>query len=344
MRKRRFLLLFFYSGIALAFLAALLAFLLGATLLAVTSAPAEGQEVTHVFAALFSQAGTIHGDGDNNDATEEVATLDNIHVEIDDGATIVMRFLGDTYAIDGEGPDIRIHTVNEFQPNEANISVSEDGETWLDVGDGPLPDWQTVDDGVFGVDIDLSGLEGIDRVKFVRLVGNDQGEGEFEENDGTPGFDLDAVEALNFADFPPDETVIPCGEGGDACSSFEDPDGNWQASCEGCEGATIIIREEDPEIGEVANIEVTGEEFKADDGFTLELTSARPDRWWRASVFVSEDDGDPQPMDRCTLREIARWLLRQQRPGEGCFYLTPLFGNRLRYTVLWPTDPGFSFR
>jgi hypothetical protein len=155
----------------------------------------------------------------------------------------------------------------------------------------------------------------------------------------TGDFEASGVDSVTIEIIDEGQTVIQCGEGegGDPCANFEDPEGRWEASCEDCDGALITINEE--EDFEVANIDVTNTPL---DGFTLELIDREPPRfWWRtATVFV-----DGEEMDRCTLREVLRWVFRQERPAEGCFYLTPLFRPlRLKYTVLWPTDPGFSFR
>jgi hypothetical protein len=272
-----------------------------------------------------------------------------------------MTFPENKVAVPGvDGADLRIVTIDTLYPALADIYVmgpDDDIFTFY----GSFADTAHVE-----IDLDLlPGGEGsFGPVKSVMIVQHDDCEGIFDpltplegafyestctsDRDGLGhlGFDVDAVEALSFDDFPSDDgTVIQCGEGEgeDPCANFEDPEGQWEASCEDCGNATITINDEQE--GEVANIDVGGD--TPDDGFTLELIDNNPPpRWWRtATVFVTEDDVE-QEMDRCTLREIARWLLRQQRPAtDGCFYLTPLFQPfRLKYTVLWPTDPGFSFR
>ena len=49
-------------------------------------------------------------------------------------------------------------------------------------------------------------------------------------------------------------------------------------------------------------------------------------------------------MRKCTWRERLAFKFRDEIPDSVCFFLTPLHGKRLKYTVLDPTDPRFKFR
>lgn len=120
--------------------------------------------------------------------------------------------------------------------------------------------------------------------------------------------------------------VIDCGEGG--CDSFEDPNGEWTATCEGCTGQVII---KDPG-DNVAEIVVTG---KSPFKLTLTTTGPGPNPG-KASVDIDNDlDG-----------EFESTLPKCGKNGSGdtnCVHIKRA-GGHTQYTVFYNDDPGFSFK
>jgi hypothetical protein len=321
-------------GIGRRWLIALLAFLLGATLAAVTASPVRAQTVP-LNAVYYDHEGTINvptSPGNAAAIASAVNMTDGAFIQMDVGSEIFMTF-GDSAAVgDGtEAADLRIVVVDDLFPAFAEVYLQGSGTDGFEFH-GLFADTSDI-----LIDLDAAELGPITEVRIVQNEFCPVIEGEpipcVDQTYPNLGFDLDAVEALSLDDG--EDEGITCGGDPDPCANIADPEGQWTASCEDCDGATITVNEEGE--GEIANIDV---EDTPPDGFTFELISNdRPTRWWKAFV-----EADGVRVANCTLRQIARWVLREERPATGCFYLTPLFGNRLRYTVLWPTDPGFSFR
>lgn len=97
------------------------------------------------------------------------------------GGAVTVSFV-DNVAFDGPGADIRVHTLDSDFPATATIEVSADGVTFVSAG--------VFSDDAGDIDIDLNTL-GLSIATAIRIthVGGD-----------LPGFDLDAVTALNQID------------------------------------------------------------------------------------------------------------------------------------------------
>lgn len=154
--------------VAAAALVAVLAF-------AVTGAEAAGD--------VFGDNVTVDGEIDGT-ATDVLGPDDDTIVQIGTeagGGSVTVSF-DDNLAFDGPGSDVRIHTLDALAPATATIEVSADGVTFVSAGNFP--------DDAGDIDIDLGAL-GLDFAVAVRIT---YVSGEL------PGFDLDAVEALNHID------------------------------------------------------------------------------------------------------------------------------------------------
>lgn len=100
---------------------------------------------------------------------------------IDGGGSITIGFT-DSLPFDGPGADLRVHTVDALLPAIATIEVSADGVAFISAGD--------FSDDAGNIDIDLGAL-GLPFASAVRIT-HVSGE--------LPGFDVDAVTALNHVD------------------------------------------------------------------------------------------------------------------------------------------------
>lgn len=107
---------------------------------------------------------------------------DSDFIQISDNTVITLKFVNNK-AIDGAGADIRIHIYDLLFPSTAKFEISNDGSTWVDMGNH----LDTAD-----VDLDINGT-GLPFVKYVRITDLVEGGDPFP----TLGFDLDAIEALN---------------------------------------------------------------------------------------------------------------------------------------------------
>jgi hypothetical protein len=125
-----------------------------------------------------------------NDPTKALGANDGDYVSVDIPETLILAFTDNT-ASDGPGNDLKVYQVIAGDSN-VDIYASEDNITYTYLG-------RTSGDVLY----DLSGT-GLDYVNYVKFVGLDNG-------GGSPGFDLDAVEALNSVDhiFPPIDGAIP---------------------------------------------------------------------------------------------------------------------------------------
>lgn len=114
-----------------------------------------------------------------NDPTAALGANDGLYVSVDIPETLILAFTDNT-ASDNAGNDLKVYQVI---PGDSNVDVygSEDNATYVLLG--------RID---ADTEFDLSGT-GLDYVNFVKFVGLDNG-------GGSPGFDLDAVEALNSVD------------------------------------------------------------------------------------------------------------------------------------------------
>lgn len=119
---------------------------------------------------------------------------------------------------------------------------------------------------------------------------------------------------------------IDCSEGG--CESFEDPDGEWFATCDGCTGQVII---KDPG-NNVAEIVVTG---KTPFKLILTTTGKGPNPG-KASVDIDND------LDGTFESTLAR--CGKMGAGDANCVQIQRAGGHTQYTVFYQDDPGFSFR
>jgi hypothetical protein len=107
-------------------------------------------------------------------------------IQISDNSSITLKFVDNKAVPTGDtNPDIQIHVYDDLFPATATIEVSQDGTTWVSLGNYP----DTAD-----VDLNIEGT-GLAEVKYVRLTDLVAGGDPYP----TLGFDLDAVEALSSA-------------------------------------------------------------------------------------------------------------------------------------------------
>jgi hypothetical protein len=114
-----------------------------------------------------------------NDPTQALGPNDGGYVSVDIPETLILAFT-DNSASDGAGNDLKVYQVIAGD-SYAGVYGSQDNITYAFLGNINA-------DTLF----DLSGT-GLDYVNYVKFVGLDNG-------GGSPGFDLDAVEALNSVD------------------------------------------------------------------------------------------------------------------------------------------------
>lgn len=104
---------------------------------------------------------------------------DNYNVSISTGDELIVAFI-DNYAFDGDGNDLYI---TEHIGTTATVYVyaSFDNVQYTYLGNALSDEWY-----------DLNDYDGLDLVKYLKFIGNC--------NEGSsPGYDLDAVEAINSA-------------------------------------------------------------------------------------------------------------------------------------------------
>ena len=161
---------------------------------AITAAAASGDE----FGDSAAQAGGVDGVLDDVLGAPD-GTVVQIGTEGSGGDGSVTVNFDNNVAFDGPGADIRVHVIDADSPATATIEVSADGVTWVSAGDFP---------DTANIDIDLGALSS--PLPFAVAVRVTQVSGVL------PGFDLDAVEALNEVDLDdalldaaPDAAVNP---------------------------------------------------------------------------------------------------------------------------------------
>ena len=164
-----------YRGGAIAALTLLAAALVAALAFAVTRAEAAG----HEFGDSFDVDGEIDGT-----AADVLGQPDGAIVQIGTsagGGSITVSF-DDNVAFDGPGADVRIHTLDALDPATAEIELSADGVNFVSAGN--FAD----DGGDVDIDLDDVNLHFATAVRITHVSG------------ALPGFDLDAVEAINVLD------------------------------------------------------------------------------------------------------------------------------------------------
>ncbi|MBT5773570.1 MAG: hypothetical protein HOH95_04250, partial [Dehalococcoidia bacterium] len=134
-------------------------------------------------------------DGDPNDV---LGAADGVIVQIgidEGGGSVTVSYI-DNVAYNGPGADLVIHTLDEDFPATATIEVSADGVTFVSAGDF------SDDAGNIPIDLGALGLPFGSAIRITHVSGD------------LPGFDLDAVEALNVIDLGAVEIVLdpPTGE------------------------------------------------------------------------------------------------------------------------------------
>jgi hypothetical protein len=195
----------------------------------------------------------------------------------------------------------------------------------LEVFDGATEVWDVYDGGGFDFpqfvqwdepderDFDVEGLE----------AGSYRAEAFVEwEGDG-----LDQALEANFDVDCNILEIIECV--GSACESFNDPNEEWSASCEGCSGS-VVIREPN---GDLADVQVTGS-----TAFSLTLTSTgKGTNPGKASVEVI----DNAPKFEGLLPACGR---NGTEPITNCVHINRVNGNHTEYTIFFDDDPRFRFR
>ena len=118
-------------------------------------------------------------------ASNVLGIADNTIVQVGTeagGGSITIGFLG-SIVFDGDGDDLRIHTLDEIAPAEAMIEISGDGVTFVPAGNF----WD--DEGDIDFDLGDYGLPFATAVRITHVSA-----------ETLPGFDVDAVTALHHVD------------------------------------------------------------------------------------------------------------------------------------------------
>jgi len=139
-----------------------------------------GAEASDEWGDSFAVDGFVDGDpgnalGDDDDVIVQIGTSDG-------GGSIVINFDGGV-SFDGPGADLRIHTLDTEAPALAQIEVSRDGVSFVSFGN--FRD----DEGDIDLNLADQGLQFATAVRITHVSA-----------DQLPGFDLDAVTALNHVD------------------------------------------------------------------------------------------------------------------------------------------------
>lgn len=151
--------------------------------------------LTMLVGLMLTLAGAEASGDPYGDASESTGNIDGVVTDVTgavDGAFVQVGADGaggsvlisyvDNVAFDGIGADLRVHTIDADFPATATIEVSPDGVSFVSAGD--------FSDDAGPIDIDLSTL-GLSFAAAVRVT--------YVSGD-LPGFDLDAIEALNQID------------------------------------------------------------------------------------------------------------------------------------------------
>ena len=124
-------------------------------------------------------------DGIEGDIADVLGVPDGAIVQIgtadSGGAGSLTVMFDNNVAYDGTGDDVLVHVVDADFPATATIEVSADGVTWVVVGD-------FLDTADVGIDLGALGLDYAVAVRITQVSGD------------LPGFDVDAIEALNQID------------------------------------------------------------------------------------------------------------------------------------------------
>ena len=163
---------------------------------AITAAEASGDE----FGDSADQTGGVDGVLDDVLGPPD-GTIVQIGTDGSGGGGSVTVSFDNNVAFDGPGADIRVYVVDALFPATATIEVSADGVTWIAAGDFP---------DTANIDIDLGALPS--PLPFAVAVRVTQLSGEL------PGFDLDAIEALNELDL--EDTLLDAAPDADANPGF----------------------------------------------------------------------------------------------------------------------------
>lgn len=190
------------------------AMVLGAALAAVIPIGPAGAAVSPLNAEYESSTGTIWVGNSAGDPTAIATAVNTTNgrdgfVEMDPGSeeepgsTLVMGFPDDYVAVPdgGSGTDVRVVTLDDTLVASAEILIKgPNGEGFTSVGTYP--------DDMNG-DIDLDDVDGepFGPVKYVKIVSTECAVPGCD-GDATPGFDVDAVEALSYEMFVPNEAPI----------------------------------------------------------------------------------------------------------------------------------------
>lgn len=348
-------------GMGRRWLAVLLAFALGAALVALAASPARADNGT-VNAEYLSHSGTLHATGGPIPDVVE-APDDGEFLQMQPTSHIVMEFTEDVAAPDGTADaDLRIDTYDAPYPAIAKVKGSIDGDSWTLLatvndsdayGEGGCDETPGPD---CGTDIDLDAL-GVGQVKYVKIVQDNDCEGVWDPDAGIEGifyedvctsqrgglghlgFDLDAVVALNYEPYEPVDTCDP------------DIPGDCTATDDNGTTATIeCLDEECPEII-LAPAENPGEDAKAsfdvldaDPGSSTVFSpavmvvtmgsralSTPPGR---ASVEFFPDVGDSYLLDNCNKTDDPNCIIKIKR----------VKGGLTQYIVRLEVDPRLDFK
>lgn len=120
---------------------------------------------------------------------EDYNEPEDSYVALGDGGELVVEFT-DSALYDGDGPDVAIFEIGE-QLESVNVAVSEDGQTWHELGIIRAR----------AAAVDLARLELPDsQFRFVRLLDAKEGR---SNGSNWPGADIDAIGAIHSSPFEP---------------------------------------------------------------------------------------------------------------------------------------------
>jgi len=145
-------------------------------------------------AELMGTSGTIYLGGSASSITDGViAPDDGKFLQLGKGSAIQMKFPGNWYAVrDGAStPDLLIDIVDADYPAEAEISISNDGINWFNIG---------VKSDTANIGINLDGTS-YPPIKYIKIYQGDNFIDDSVAEYADLGFDVDAVVANNAGQF-----------------------------------------------------------------------------------------------------------------------------------------------